>query len=192
MPFTRIADHRVMPWKDGGGVTTELAIDPPGATVQGPFRWRLSMARVERSGPFSRFPGMDRSLLLVEGEGLDLSLEGRTPVRLQPGGLIARFPGEAQASGHLPGGPVLDFNVISDRGTVAHRLARIILGKEPLALEPGALCLLYVLSGALQVERWGRLDARELLRADGEAALRLRAEGQAEFLAVWIEDTLQG
>ena len=52
-----------MPWKNGGGSTTELLVEPAGATLQTGFRWRLSMAALETSGPFSRFEGHDRTMV---------------------------------------------------------------------------------------------------------------------------------
>ena len=51
-----------MPWKNGGGETAEIAVSPPGAALDD-FDWRLSMARVETDGPFSAFPGIDRTLV---------------------------------------------------------------------------------------------------------------------------------
>lgn len=44
------------PWKNGGGVTREIAAQPPGASLDG-FAWRVSVADVAQPGPFSRFPG---------------------------------------------------------------------------------------------------------------------------------------
>ena len=80
-------DFRVMPWKNGAGSTTELLIDPPGATLAGGFRWRVSMATVAESGPFSSFPGLDRTLLLLEGEGMELD-HGPHGRALLPGPLV--------------------------------------------------------------------------------------------------------
>ena len=44
MQIIRFAGCKVTPWKNGGGVTTELATDPPGAALDA-FNWRLSLAR---------------------------------------------------------------------------------------------------------------------------------------------------
>ena len=62
---------RQLPWKNGKGATLELAIAPPGAGLDD-FDWRISSARVEGAGPFSHFPGIDRSLGLLSGAGLRL------------------------------------------------------------------------------------------------------------------------
>ena len=52
-----------MPWKNGGGVTSELARSPQADE----FDWRLSVAEVATDGPFSQFPGIDRLLVLLSG-----------------------------------------------------------------------------------------------------------------------------
>ncbi|TIN81446.1 MAG: HutD family protein, partial [Mesorhizobium sp.] len=71
MRILRAAEYRSMPWKNGGGVTTEIAVSPSGAGLDD-FDWRVSMARVELSGPFSQFAGIDRTLAVLEGEGIVL------------------------------------------------------------------------------------------------------------------------
>ncbi|HWV09358.1 MAG TPA: HutD family protein, partial [Pseudomonas sp.] len=59
------------PWKNGGGETRELAIEPAGAALD-EFEWRISSARVTAPGGFSSFPGIDRSLAILNGDGLGL------------------------------------------------------------------------------------------------------------------------
>ena len=71
----RNADHRRMPWKNGGGETVEVIVHPEGASLSD-FGWRVSMATVASDGPFSVFPGIDRTLAVLSGEGMDLSIEG--------------------------------------------------------------------------------------------------------------------
>src|SRR4051812_32376902 len=57
--------YRVLPWKNGGGSTTEIAVDPEGATWE-VFNWRVAIADIGGSGSFSSFPGIDRSILLLD------------------------------------------------------------------------------------------------------------------------------
>ena len=57
----RNSDHRRMPWKNGGGETVEVIVHPEGASLSD-FGWRVSMATVASDGPFSVFPGIDRTL----------------------------------------------------------------------------------------------------------------------------------
>ena len=191
MPFTVVGPEtfRTMPWKDGGGVTTELAIDPPGASVAGPFRWRLSMARVERSGPFSRFPGMDRSLAVLAG-AMEVEVGGARHC-LVPGGEVLRFSGDAASSGTQLEGPVLDFNLISDRARIRHRLERLAVGPEPSQIDAAPLRLLFAPATAVDLESWGRLEPGFLLRVDGEGALGVSAHQAGDLFIAWLDSADQ-
>lgn len=123
-----------MPWKDGGGVTTQLCIRPEGATVAGGFEWRLSKARVGAGGPFSRFEGYDRHLLLLEGDGFDLHLPDRIHRMDQPL-LPFAFPGETEVQAELLGGPCTDFNLIARRACWRSEL-QVLEGPGPLPEAP--------------------------------------------------------
>ena len=70
VPAVRIlpaAARAAVPWKNGGGLTREVAIHPPGSDL-GTFEWRVSIAQVRAAGPFSSFPGVDRQLAVLAGE----------------------------------------------------------------------------------------------------------------------------
>lgn len=165
------ADYRSMPWKNGLGTTTELLIHPPGATLEGGFLWRLSMAAVPESGPFSRFPGIDRSLMLLEGDGLDLDHgpHGRSLLAgpYQP----ACFSGDWDTTGRLLGGPCRDFNVMSARDRVRHRLQvlRPGPGLEPLPVADATVVV--CLEGRAEVAGLV-LEPLETLVLDRAAAVR--------------------
>lgn len=176
------ADFRVMPWKDGGGVTTELLIHPEGATVAGGFLWRLSRATISASGPFSAFPGMDRSLCVLSGE-LAVDLDGAEAAVLRPGSGILRFSGDRVASGRVLRGPVEDFNVISDRRRVRHDLCRLARTSEGAPLPEAPLRLFVVLDGAAEAGGF-RLGPGELLLAEGDGALLARIEGDALLVCI--------
>lgn len=121
----RASAHRSMPWKNGGGVTTEIAIEPPGAGLD-TFQWRLSMARIEAPGRFSVFPGVDRLLLALEGR-LDLVIDG-APLTLTPADAALSFRGEADVGVIAPAGrfePALDFNLMIRRGGPTAQLHRL-------------------------------------------------------------------
>jgi environmental stress-induced protein Ves len=179
------ADYRTMPWKNGAGSTTELLIEPPGATLAGGFRWRVSMATVAESGPFSRFPGIDRTLLLLEGQGLELD-HGPHGRALLPGPLVpVRFPGEWTTSGRLLGGPCRDFNVMSRRDALLHEVVMLHVG-VPAALPEAPVVLAYCCRGSAQVSTGVELGAGELLRIDGQGSsgLMIRAASGSADLAV--------
>lgn len=127
--------HRVMPWKNGFGTTTEIAIDPPGGDVGGRFRWRLSIADVESSGPFSVFPGYERTIMVIAGHGMDLAV-GDRPVR-QLDRLFEPyvFSGDSAAECRLRDGPIRDFNLMVERSSLRSRMAVLRLEAEPRALD---------------------------------------------------------
>lgn len=106
--------RRTMAWRNGGGVTHELWKEGDG--VAG-FGLRVSIAEVAADGPFSRFEGVDRVILLLEGRGFTLrradGLELGFPTPLVP----YAFAGEDGYHCALHDGPVLDFNVMADRAT---------------------------------------------------------------------------
>ncbi|RDU97031.1 HutD/Ves family protein [Trinickia dinghuensis] len=102
------------PWKNGGGVTREIAAYPVGASLD-TFVWRVSVADVERAGPFSKFPGIDRTLVLLAGAGMHLSeAHGVTHALMEPLS-VARFDGEAALDAQLVDGATRDFNVMVRR-----------------------------------------------------------------------------
>jgi environmental stress-induced protein Ves len=127
------SDARQVPWKNGRGVTHELALWPPSASFErGDFDWRIACAGVDAAGPFSAFPGFERLLVVIEGEGLALRHGARPALRvprLQPHG----FSGDDATSAELLAGPVTDLNVLARRGRVAARLSVLRgAGHEPL------------------------------------------------------------
>ena len=107
-------DGRRMPWKNGGGSTLELAVDPPGATLETGFAWRLSTAEVAVSGPFSAFPGLERMLLLLEGAGFAIDFGPRGSVDLTQPLRPIWFSGDWPATATLVDGPCMDFNLMVD------------------------------------------------------------------------------
>lgn len=121
MQLLRAADRPATPWKNGGGETWEVASFPPGAGWAD-FDWRISIARVETSGQFSVFPGIDRTLAVLDGT-LQLTVDGMV---LPPRGSTSpptRFDGDAQTFGTVIKGPVMDLNLMIRRGTCTGSLA---------------------------------------------------------------------
>jgi uncharacterized protein len=119
----RAGDRSATPWKNGGGVTREIAVFPPGAGLD-TFDWRVSMATVSAGGPFSLFPGVDRVLAVLEGE-LTLRFEGGLKLNLSPAAPPAAFPGDVGVEAQTPPEPVIDLNVMSRRGRVRAVVTRL-------------------------------------------------------------------
>lgn len=171
MLHLRPSDYRVMPWKDGGGSTTEIAIEPAGASLSEPFLWRVSSARVEASGPFSHFPGRARLLTLLEGSGLILDIEGQGRQRLKFPGQVVAFPGDAAVNATLIQGPCVDFGVISDPSRVKVKLEWLNLGTEATAITVAPTTLLFAPWGPVRVDPLGvELEPRECLRLGNSPA----------------------
>jgi uncharacterized protein len=117
----RAQQHLSMPWKNGGGVTHELAVSPPGAGFDD-FVWRASIAEVNRDGPFSVFGGIDRTLVLLDGAGFTLYLDQTEQHNLDLPYQPFRFSGERAVSAHLRDGPTRDFNLMIRRAQARGRL----------------------------------------------------------------------
>jgi uncharacterized protein len=116
------ADRVAVPWKNGGGVTRDVIVSPPGATMDD-FDWRISVAEIAGSGPFSRFPGIDRKLAVLAGK-VALTVEGSAPVVLDPHSAALDFHGESAVQADLVDGPSMDLNVMTRRGRFNSRLIR--------------------------------------------------------------------
>ena len=123
-----LASQPIVPWRNGGGRTREVAAEPQGARAGDAFRWRVSVAEVASDGPFSTFPEVDRTLWLLRGNGMELDIDGRQ-VRLEQPLASVEFPGEAKVHARLLGGPTVDLNLmlhrrLSGRDSTVQRLAR--------------------------------------------------------------------
>jgi hypothetical protein len=162
----RAGDFTRQPWRNGGGFTTEIAAEGE----SGHWLWRVSVAEVERSGPFSDYAGYERTLMLLEGDGMELTFDAAPARRIEQPHLPFTFDGAWKAECRLLGGRVLDLNVMVDRAR-AHGSVAVVPaygGKEfTLAAD---WSLFYCLAGAVGIEVAGaRYDVRrgELLRIDG-------------------------
>lgn len=144
------ADSRRVPWRNGLGLTTEIALEAlPGAPDTGRFLWRVSVADVGAAGPFSAFPGYDRLIAVVEGEGMRLTVDGAAPVerrRMEP---AFAFPGEAAVDCALLGGPIRDFNLMTDRATARGAVTPLAAGAAHAA--SADTVLVHALAGSLVV-----------------------------------------
>ena len=109
MRLLKAADHRRMPWKNGAGETIEIAVHPEGAGLD-VFDWRVSMASVAVDGPFSVFPGIDRTLAILDGAAMVLDIEGLGRQRLTPQTAPLAFPADAPTSARLEDGPIADLS----------------------------------------------------------------------------------
>jgi len=146
-------DYRRMPWKNGLGITTEIAVSPMDAGLEAKsFDWRVSIANVEKDCRFSRFPGYDRSIMLIEGAGMELSFDSCPSQRIDQPQKPYRFKGESQTYCHLLDGLVRDFNVMSARGKFKH-VCKVLTSTGSIHWKPNSETLLiYCLIGRCSLE----------------------------------------
>jgi environmental stress-induced protein Ves len=135
-------------WKNGGGITHEVMRVPPGG---GPFRWRVSVAQVDASGPFSDFAGYRRFMVLLEGGGVRLA-HARGNIELRAVGDLAEFDGGSAIHGELIAGPCTDLNfIVSTSATGVRAWVETVRGPHVPEQRGGAL-LLFAVRGGFAVE----------------------------------------
>ncbi|MFJ2239340.1 HutD family protein [Streptomyces sp. NPDC087859] len=183
----RWSEYRSMPWKNGGGTTREVA----SGTVHAPltsmepeagFDWRVSVADVDAEGSFSTFPGIDRVITLVEGEGMVLTVDG-TPHQVGPLRPFA-FSGDAATDCRLKAGAVRNVNVMTRRSRATAKVQIITASTSwgtEMACATGETLLVMAITEGITV---GGPDGRETtlgrfdcVRHEGPAALTLRSTG---------------
>jgi environmental stress-induced protein Ves len=190
----RWSEYRSVPWKNGGGMTREVA----SGTVQAPmasaeitdgFDWRVSVADVDEEGSFSAFPGIDRVITLVEGEGMVLTVDG-IPHAVGPLSPFA-FSGDAATDCRLEAGAVRNVNVMTrrSRATATVRIVTVAAAREAeMACAQGETLLALAVTEGIAL---GRRDGRETtlgrldcVRHEGPAALTLRGDGMVAEMRI--------
>ena len=181
MRIIRAADCKVMPWKNGGGTTTEIAVAPEGASL-GDFDWRISMAHVGQDGPFSSFHGIDRTLSVLTGNGIRLAFGDGETVALDRATAPFFFAADQTVDGVLVDGAIDDLNVMSRHGAWSHSVERLTGGAYEIAAERGLLVL---------VARRGDWQVNGTVLAAGDSAVvnapvkaKLAAENGGELFVV--------
>jgi environmental stress-induced protein Ves len=179
-----------MPWKNGGGCTTEILASPPGASLDD-FDFRISLATIAQSGPFSVFPGVDRTLSLVDGGNVVLDVGNERKVALSEREPVVAFPGETRVNATIDGSPTTDFNVMTRRGRCSHQVERRML-RDFSTLEPrSALTVLFLAEGESLTVHSAR-ERMAMVRYD--AVVLDREEGwtlEAQRATVYIVDIME-
>ena len=180
--------YRRMPWRNGQGETAEVAIGPVGGTIDD-FNWRVSMAHINGDGPFSIFPDTDRTLAVLVGNGLHLSIDGNAQIDLTRDSEPLVFPGDVAVSATLLDGGVTDLNVMTHRGPLKHSVRRVrVHGSVELAAA-APLALLVCAQASVEVEvnaRMAKLATLDTLLVE-ETPSRLRVVSDTLALIYLIQ-----
>ena len=113
MRVQRFSEHRAMPWANGRGTSYEIASD---RDDEDRWSWRVAIAPVVVDGQFSSLPGVNRELVVIEGNGMVLEVDGES-VECLPGQVV-RFSGDSTTFARLVGGPVVDLGLMTVRDSV--------------------------------------------------------------------------
>lgn len=137
-------EYRRERWKNGLGWTREIARFPG----EGEWDWRISIAEIEQDAPFSRFPRIDRELVLLTGNGLRLRFGDGEVHELLPPHDRVRFSGEREVTGELIDGRTTDFNLMWRRATVDAQLwHRPLVGPMVFFAEAGTTWAIHLIAG---------------------------------------------
>ncbi|MES2385830.1 MAG: HutD family protein [Pseudomonadota bacterium] len=176
-----LEDVAPTPWRNGGGVTRELIAWP---TPQD-WDWRISVAEVEKDGPFSRFEGVERWFAVLGGAGVRLTLDGRTH-ELTAQSAPIRFDGAQDCTCELIAGLTEDFNLMLKHGHTRARLLRV-LGALDVEVEPGTRVAVYAWDEPVQVQ----VDRQFVTVPPHTLAWRALADGASVRIeaptALWME-----
>lgn len=189
--------YTAMPWRNGAGTTREIAREPEHGEH---FAWRLSLASLEVSGPFSSYQGYRRMVALLEGNGFRLGVKGARADTLSVRGAHAFFPGVAETTCELLDGPCTDLSLMVREPGRIDAVARLEMATDHTwRSPPAAMQALFVLCGAVDCyvpmqsaaghaprERPYRLNVHDTLLADTDGASwsACRAPGDAAELLV--------
>ena len=189
-------EYVTMPWKNGGGTTTELAIFPAGAALD-QFVWRLSTAQVNQDGPFSYFQGIDRTLAVLSGDGLILRSDAgqahAAAVVLTVDSRPYSFSGETAITAELLNQQtVFDLNMMTRRDVCSHYMQRLQAGNHLIEAGDAQQMLLYCLRGEISLPNDEKLTAGELVLLEEKhehegISLRCEAAEDSEAMLIFIQ-----
>jgi uncharacterized protein len=109
LQIIRKSSFKATPWKNGGGITHEAIRVPESGD---PFRWRVSVAHIEASGPFSEFAEHNRKMVLLKGAGIELHFADGVRKSLRRVGELLEFDGAIATRCELLSGPCVDLNLM--------------------------------------------------------------------------------
>ncbi|RIJ77442.1 HutD family protein [Nakamurella silvestris] len=179
------------------GILASGASDPgatdPGTTDSNTagngFGWRVSVAEIAADGPFSVFPRVQRTIAVIDGAGVELTIDGvaRTLAPFVP----LTFPGEAITVGHLLDGTTLDLNLMVGQGFAGMMEFVVPNGEDPelIRCAPGETVLVIAVDAGLDCDLPGSavtLDRFDAVRVTGPAELILTGNSTGRAAVIRI------
>jgi uncharacterized protein len=174
------SDAPAAPWRNGGGVTRELAAGP----TREDWAWRISVADVTADGPFSHFPGVQRWFAVVRGQGVRLAVDGAVHDLVGTSAPL-QFDGAAQVQSWLLAGPTQDLNLMVQRERASGVMTRVA-GEHRFTTAAEGVVAVFALGAPASVRRhdddsrvevppyslaWARLPAGSDLEIASSGAL---------------------
>lgn len=191
MRLLRYADLAATSWKNGGGVTREI-ISKQRDDASSAFLWRISIATVAQSGPFSPFPGIDRTIAVLAGNGMRLHSH-QAKVDLTTETPPYRFSGETPISATVLDGPTIDLNVMTLHGAFKHDMHQLTVPMHQ-PLRTSAQASLVVFTGDADIQHGsasftaGAFDALVDLPPGTELSIASKSPGFAYLIGIDPQD----
>ncbi len=186
MRIIRSSEHKIIPWRNGQGMTREVARST--GPQEDSFDWRISIATVDRSGPFSVFPDIERTIAVLSGDGFMLHV-GDEAVPLSQQSPPYTFAGELKAEAVVSAGPSTDLNIMTRRNVFTHAMKRLFPGTIEIAHENASITVLLTTATMTVVadseqHSFGPLDAALFEGSKQEIAITLPAGSTAFCIAI--------
>lgn len=144
MRIQRSSEHRIVPWANGLGITADVSVFPPGTHR---WEWRLSIADVTDDVPFSSMPGIDRTIMVAQGAGMALVIDGAQEVPMLRTSPPLAFSGDSTTTCRLLDGPIADLNLMTRRGSAIGTMRVLSLSTGEAATMDGDDVAVVVLEG---------------------------------------------
>ena len=177
--------YRRAPWKNGGGVTVDIADAYASGVAPGSWSgmlWRFGRTEIVAPGPFSDLSGFDRILTVIGGRGLLLDIDGGRTLDVREPYRPVRFRGEDRIMSRLEAGPVAVLNLMADRAGYVIDVA-IVSGGE-VALD-GGINLVYALEpSVVDLGERASLAPDETLRIDGAGSALNLVDGRVALARI--------
>ncbi|MCA1247273.1 HutD family protein [Massilia sp. MS-15] len=185
IPFAGLSP---VPWKNGGGSTTEIAIGPQDAGFED-FDWRVSLATIEKDGAFSLFPGVDRTLALVEGHGMLLEIDGE-PAMVTEAEPVVAFDGSSTVLAKLSRGGSTDFNAMTRSEVCYHTFGRRRLEGDATFVARADVTVLFLAQGdtlelSNEQERIGLVRYDAVILEAGSVWQLEAGQGMVYIVDIW-------